>query len=43
VKEDELGMTCDIHGAIRNIFKFFLRKQQERGRRRSEVVGGSII
>jgi hypothetical protein len=43
MKEDKMGMTCKMNGYIRNMFKFLLRRQQERGRRGSEVVGGIIV
>ena len=42
MKDDEMGMTCNMKGDIRNLFKFLLRKRQERGHRGSEGVGGRI-
>ena len=43
MKEDKMGMTCNMNGDTRNIFKFLMRKQQVRGCRGSEVVGGIIM
>jgi hypothetical protein len=43
MKEDEIGVTSKMNGDIRYIIKFLLRRQQGRGHRGSEVVGGIII